>query len=63
MMDAIVFLGAVAILDLFVGFLIWRDVQALGFDRSLLTERLTNIAIPLSFVAAIAGIFHLSGVV
>ena len=62
-MDAIVFLGAVAILDLFVGFLIWRDAQALGIDRSLLTERLTNTAIPLSFVAAIAGIFHLSGVV
>ena len=62
-MDAIVFLGAIAILDLFVCFLIWRDVQALGFDRSLLTERLTTVAIPLSFVAAIAGIFHLSGVV
>lgn len=62
-MDAIVFLGTVAILDLFVGFLIWRDTQALGTQRSLLTERLTNAAIPLSFVAAIAGIFHLSGVV
>ncbi len=62
-MDALVFLGAVAILDLFVGFLIWRDVMTLGIDRSLLTERLTNAAIPLSFVAAIAGIFHLSGVV
>ncbi len=63
MMDAIVFLGTVAIFDLFVGFLIWRDVQALGIDRSLLTERLTTVAIPLSLVAAVAGIFHLSGVV
>lgn len=62
-MDAIVFLCTAALFDLFVGFLIWRDVQALGIDRSLLTDRLTNIAIPLSFVAAIAGIFHLSGVV
>ena len=62
-MDAIVFLGTVAILDLFVAMLIWRDAQALGPQRSLLTERLTNAAIPLSFVAAIAGIFHLSGVV
>ena len=62
-MDAIVFLGAVAIYDLFVAMLIWRDAQALGTKRSLLTERLTTVAIPLSFVAAIAGIFHLSGVV
>ena len=62
-MDAIVFLGTVAILDLFVAMLIWRDVMALGIDRSLLTERLTNIAIPVSFMAAVVGIFHLSGVV
>jgi len=63
MMDAIVFLGTVAILDLFVAMLIRRDILTYGPDRTPLTERLTNAAIPLSLVAAIAGIFHLSGVV
>ena len=63
MMDAIVFLGTVAIFDLFVAMLIRRDIMTYGPDRQPLTERLTNVAIPLSFVAAVAGIFHLLGVV
>ena len=62
-MDAIVFLGAMALFDLFVAMLFRRDIMTYGPDRQPLTERLTGFAIPLSFVAAIAGIFHLSGVV
>lgn len=62
-MDAVIFLGTVAILDLFVAMLIRRDIMNYGPDRTPLTERLTNVAIPLSLVAGVFGIFHLSGVV
>ena len=62
-MDAIVFLGTVAIFDLFVAMLIRKDIMTYGPDRTPLTERLTNAAIPLSIVAGLVGIFHLSGVV
>lgn len=63
MMDATIFLGTVAIFDLFVAMLIRRDIMTYGPDRQPLTERLTTVAIPLSIVAGVVGIFHLSGVI
>jgi hypothetical protein len=62
-MDTFVFLGTVALFDLFVAMLIRRDIMTYGPDRTPLTERVTNAAIPLSIVASVVGIFHLSGVV
>lgn len=62
-MNAIVFLGIVALFDLFVAILIRHDIMAYGIDRSPTTERLTSVAIPLSIVAVVVGIAHLSGVV